>query len=57
MAAGLRKLLDAVAAGEMAASGATVRRLEGAWLALASLASGGTLDLEDLMADGPTSPI
>jgi hypothetical protein len=54
IASGLRKLLDSIEAGEMAASTATVRRLEGAWLALTSLGSGGTLDLGDLVDDDST---
>ncbi len=51
-AAVIRKLLDSIEAGEMTASVVTIRRLEGAWLVLESLARGGTLDLGDLIGDG-----
>ena len=48
VAAGLRRLLDAVAAGELAAPAGTVNRLEGAWLAVEALAAGRTLDPDAL---------
>ncbi len=47
--AGLRRLLDAIAAGELTAPAGTVNRLEGAWLAVEALAAGRTLDPEDLL--------
>jgi hypothetical protein len=48
VAAGLRRLLDAIAAGDLAAPAGTVNRLERAWLALEALAAGRTVDAHDL---------
>jgi hypothetical protein len=47
--AGLRRLLDAIAAGELTAPAGTVNRLEGAWLAVEALAAGRTLNAYDLL--------
>ncbi len=44
VAAGLRRLLDAIAAGELTAPAGTINRLEGAWLAVGALTAGRTLD-------------
>lgn len=49
VASGLRRLLDAIDAGELAAPSGTVNRLEGAWLALEALSAGRTMDAEDLL--------
>jgi hypothetical protein len=49
VAAGLRRLLDAITAGELAAPAGTVNRLEGAWLAVGALAAGRTLDPDALL--------
>jgi hypothetical protein len=57
VAAGLRRLLDAIAAGKLSAPAGTVNRLEGAWLALEALAAGRTLDAEDLLATSSDDPL
>ncbi|MGA3220724.1 MAG: hypothetical protein ABSE77_16880 [Acidimicrobiales bacterium] len=49
VAAGLRRLLDAIAAGDLSAPAGTVNRLEGAWLALEALAAGRTVYAEELL--------
>ncbi len=47
IADGLQRLLDTIADGDVTASSATIRRLEGAWLALDALTEGRGLAVED----------
>jgi hypothetical protein len=48
-AAGLRLLLDKLGSGELTAPADVVIRLEGAWLALETLAAGRWLSLDELL--------
>jgi hypothetical protein len=52
LAAGLRRMLDAIARGEVSASSGTASRLEGAWLAIETIANGRVLDISTLSDTG-----
>ena len=56
IADGLRRLLDAIAAGSMVTDAATTRRIEGAIAALDSLASGRPVDLVPAPEHGQPNP-
>ena len=49
VAAGLRRLLDAIAEGNLTAPAGSVNRLEGAWLAVEALAGGRAVSPDDLI--------
>jgi hypothetical protein len=53
LADGLRRLLDAIAAGELTAPSGTVSRLEGAWLAVQTLSKGRIIDISSLLDTEP----
>jgi hypothetical protein len=54
LAKGLRRILDAIARGELRASSGATNRLEGAWLAAETLAKGQILDVSEFLeTDGP----
>jgi hypothetical protein len=57
LANGLRRLLDAIAAGELTASSGTVSRLEGAWLAVETLSKGRILNISDLLETEPPADV
>ena len=57
LADGLRRLLDAIAAGELTASSGTASRLEGAWLAVETLAKGRILDISELFDIDPPADV
>ncbi len=57
VAAGLRRLLDSIAAGDLSAPAGTINRLEGAWLAVEALAAGRTVDAWDLRGVAPDEPV
>jgi hypothetical protein len=57
LADGLRRLLDAIAAGELTASSGTASRLEGAWLAVETLAKGQILDISELFGIDPPADV
>jgi len=56
VADGLRRLLDAIAAGSMVADASTIRRLEGACAALDALAAGRPVDFGQAPTHGQPRP-
>lgn len=56
LAAGLRRLLDAIEAGTLAASSGQAARLEGAWLAVQGLATGRPIGADDLLGEESLPP-
>jgi len=50
-------MLDAVDRGEITASSGTVNRLEGAWLAVETLANGRILDVSDFFEVDPPADV
>lgn len=57
LATGLRRILDAIAKGEVTASSGTVSRLEGAWLVVETLAKGRILDISELFDIDPPADV
>ena len=51
LAAGLKRLLDAIEAGELSAGSGTRNRLQGAWLAIETLAAGRPLGGDELLRE------